>query len=191
LKTIVKRAAGVVLVFGALVGCRVAESPPASFSFDEDAGVLWTKGGQTCVELRDTSLAGQTVQFVAASMPQTVGRAQLSARASSCGALFQDTTGFAYYGATIVTGTLDEGLPAIAFARTSPPLTVADSVVALDIDGDGKVDTVRSCTSAEGVHLTVWDGAPPTGRREWHRYVYLGYDLEPTCTDPETKPDGA
>jgi hypothetical protein len=191
LKTIVKHGARGLLLFAAVVGCGTGESPPASFSFDRDVGVLLTKGGQTCLEVRDTSLAGQTVQFVAASMPQTVGRAQLSARASSCGALFQDTTDFAYYGATIVNGTLDEGLPAVALARVSRPLTLADSVVALDIDGDGKVDTVRSCTSTEGVHLTVWDGAPATGRREWHRYVYLGYDLEPTCTDPETKPDGA
>jgi hypothetical protein len=180
-----------VLLAGTVVGCNVAQSPPSSFSFDNDVGVLLRKGGQTCVELRDTAAAGQAVAFVAASMPQTVGRAQLNAKAPACAALFQDTTGFSYYGATIAGGTLDEGLPAVVLARVAKPLTVADSTVALDMDGDGRIDTIRSCTSSEGVHLTVWDGAPPAGRREWHRYVYLGYDLEPTCTDPESKPDGA
>lgn len=190
MKTVRSQVAGA-LLFSVAVGCSAAQSAPASFTFDNDAGVLLRKGGQTCVGLRDTSVAGQTVVFVTASMPQTVGRAQLSAKTPGCATLFQDTTGLTYYGATIVDGTLDEGLPAIALARVAKPLTVADSTVALDIDGDGRVDTVRSCTSSEGVHLTVWDGAPPSGRREWHRYVYLGYDLEPTCTDPETKPDGA
>ena len=190
MKTIVKCAVGVFLPV-VIVGCKVAQSPPASFSFESDAGVMLTKGGQTCVELRDTAVVGHTVQFVAASTPQTVGRAQLSAKSPSCGALFQDTTSFTYYSATILSGTLDEGLPAVVLARVTKPLTFADSTVALDIDGDGKLDAVRSCTSSDGVHLTVWDGAPPTGRREWHRYVYLGYDLEPTCTDPESKPDGA
>jgi hypothetical protein len=190
LKPILNRVAGMLLV-ATFVGCRVAQSPPTSFSFDNDVGVLLRKAGRTCVELRDTAAAGQAVEFVAASMPQTVGRAQLSAKTADCAALFQDTTGFSYYGATITGGALDEGLPAVALVHVAKPLAVSDSTVALDIDGDGKVDSVRSCTSGEGVHLTMWDGAPPAGRREWHRYVYLGYDLEPTCTEAESKPDGA
>lgn len=43
--------------------------------------------------------------------------------------------------------------------------------------------TLRSCTSSEGVHLTAWQGR----RRVWHTYVYLGYDVEPTCESAETR----
>lgn len=39
----------------------------------------------------------------------------------------------------------------------------------------------RVCTSGEGMHLTVWSGKPLTGKRVWHRYHYLGYDVEADC----------
>jgi len=42
----------------------------------------------------------------------------------------------------------------------------------------------RTCTSGEGMHLTMWSGAPLTGERVWHRYHYLGYDVEADC-DPK------
>jgi hypothetical protein len=42
---------------------------------------------------------------------------------------------------------------------------------------------VRSCTSREGVHLTVWAGTPLKSQRLWHQYYYLGYDVEPSCDD--------
>ena len=40
---------------------------------------------------------------------------------------------------------------------------------------------VRSCTSSEGLHLTVWSGVPLKTRRLWHAYWYLGYDVEQNC----------
>jgi hypothetical protein len=39
----------------------------------------------------------------------------------------------------------------------------------------------RTCASQEGVHFTTWRG----NRRTWHEYVYLGSDLEATCTDKD------
>lgn len=42
----------------------------------------------------------------------------------------------------------------------------------------------RQCASGEGVHLTAWRG----NRRTWHEYWYVGFDLESTCTDEETRP---
>lgn len=50
-----------------------------------------------------------------------------------------------------------------------------------DIDGDSTVERLRVCTSNEGLHLTIWSGEPLVGPRRWHRYVYLGYDVEPSC----------
>ena len=54
-----------------------------------------------------------------------------------------------------------------------------------DIDRDGTPESYRECTSAEGVHLTVWTGEPLRGTRIWHHYYYLGYDVEPTCTEAD------
>jgi hypothetical protein len=47
-------------------------------------------------------------------------------------------------------------------------------------------ETFRQCASAEGLHLTVWSGEPLKGPVDWQRYVYLGMDLEVTCTETET-----
>lgn len=48
------------------------------------------------------------------------------------------------------------------------------------IGGDGRI-TARMCASIEGLHLTAWSD----NRRLWHEYFYLGYDVEPDCTEEE------
>jgi hypothetical protein len=45
----------------------------------------------------------------------------------------------------------------------------------------------RSCSSLEGVHFSAWSGGALTRKRVWHFYHYLGYDVEPTCTDADFK----
>ena len=40
---------------------------------------------------------------------------------------------------------------------------------------------VRQCASSEGLHLTAWAGK----RRVWHEYYYLGYDVDPDCSEEE------
>ncbi len=47
--------------------------------------------------------------------------------------------------------------------------------------------TIRSCSSMEGLHFTGWTGGALKGKKVWHRYYYLGYDVEPTCQDPAFK----
>ena len=44
--------------------------------------------------------------------------------------------------------------------------------------------TFRMCSSSEGLHFTTWRG----GRRTWNQYWYLGYDVEPDCTEQEGAP---
>lgn len=46
----------------------------------------------------------------------------------------------------------------------------------------GSADFFSSCAGSEGVNLLVWNGRPREGTLEWHRYYYLGYDVEATCT---------
>ena len=46
----------------------------------------------------------------------------------------------------------------------------------------------RTCTSGEGIHLTAWSGKPLSGKRIWHAYHSLGYDVEPNCT-PKDYPE--
>lgn len=73
--------------------------------------------------------------------------------------------------------------PHFAVLRARSSLKMTGPRVEVDLDGDGVPEVFRSCTSSEGLHMTVWSGAPLTGTRRWHRYYYLGYDVEPSC-DP-------
>jgi hypothetical protein len=57
----------------------------------------------------------------------------------------------------------------------------SDGFATGDIDGDGKLEYFRDCTSKEGLHMTVWKGRPLTGIRIWHSYFHFNYDTEPDC----------
>lgn len=69
----------------------------------------------------------------------------------------------------------------LASAELAPRLQNGSAVV--DLDRDGELEFFHACASMEGLHLSVWSGPPAAGKRQWHRYVYLGYDLEPTCSE--------
>src|SRR5262245_566274 len=43
----------------------------------------------------------------------------------------------------------------------------------------------RSCTSMEGLHFFVWARNGLKARKVWHRYYYLGYDVEPSCNEAD------
>jgi hypothetical protein len=57
--------------------------------------------------------------------------------------------------------------------------------MAVDVDNDGRQEFFRSCSSAEGIHFTVWSGKPLEGARRWHQYYYLGYDVAADCTQQD------
>jgi hypothetical protein len=61
-------------------------------------------------------------------------------------------------------------------------INVTDGLASADLNGDGKPEFFRDCTSNEGAHLTIWTGKPLAGRRMWHTYYHFPYDTEPTCS---------
>jgi hypothetical protein len=90
------------------------------------------------------------------------------------------------------------GLKDVSYRLTSPGFEAGEIGVAVllsspavidgstDLDANGIRESFRLCTSHEGVHVTAWAGEPLTSRRVWHRYHYLGYDVDPSCTHAET-----
>ena len=86
--------------------------------------------------------------------------------------------------------TLDSGSvrrPAIYFAVLggSGRFRGNGSRLLAEFDRRMPVDEFEVCTSNEGVHFTIWNGPMSRGERIWHRYYYVGYDLEADCTEPE------
>jgi hypothetical protein len=70
--------------------------------------------------------------------------------------------------------------PAIAIVDPLGDFTVVEGN-RVDLNGDGTAESFRSCTSNEGLHLTVWAGEALKSKRLWHEYYYLGYDVVASC----------
>lgn len=75
------------------------------------------------------------------------------------------------------------GTVGIALDAAGTACTVADGRASCTLAAEPHPLSFRLCASAEGLHLTAWTGEPLAGERRWHAYRYLGYDLEPDCTD--------
>jgi hypothetical protein len=173
-----------------LAACQKPSSPPA-FSYETVLGVAVEKADRTCLDIRNGNLAaGLRIQLVTSSMPQTTAEAEITRKVDAgCTVTDQSDPGLHHYEFRLLRGSLPKAAPAFALASFMGTLTVTDAGVTGDLDGDGQPESFRSCTSSEGVHLTVWSGAPLEGRRMWHHYYYLGYDVDASCTDGDTKPD--
>ena len=159
------------------------------FAYRSDIGIALNTADGACVAMPNRSLdTGQRIRLVTTSTPQGVSEAEVIRRIDQpCAPATPSEPGVAHYRIRVLGDALEAGVPAFAIANFNGTLTPAADGVAGDLEGDGSPELFRACTSAEGVHLTVWTGAPPQGTRRWHQYFYLGYDVEPTCSDAETR----
>jgi hypothetical protein len=168
----------------AVVGLlAVLVTPPAEARF----GIAGFSDDHVCLALPGGPVEGGTdVTLVVPEKPQKLFRARIQGPRASCERLERANVSGPYYDL--------EGLPAdagrvpLAIAILgSTQAVLAGGVATITLAGTKELVTVRSCTSQEGVHLTAWAGKPPDGRRLWHAYWYLGYDVEASCTVGETK----
>ena len=154
------------------------------FRFSSQIGVAVAKSGKVCLAIhRQSFLAGSRLTLVLLRPLQSTAEAEVLRPAdSNCPKPDESDKSLHSYEIRMLKGSLDPSMPAIAvFGSSSPFVKHADSVTA-DIDGDGTPESFRSCAASEGLHLTVWSGKPLEGKRRWHQYYYLGYDVEADCT---------
>jgi hypothetical protein len=152
-------------------------------------GVAAISGTAACLASAGAPLAeGTAVTLVTPEKPQRVHRAVVKGRASACTTLERAGIGGPYYQVAAAPAEADAPL-AVAILGAVRAAVVND-VAEVTFGATGEPLTVRSCTSREGVHLTAWRGKPREGRRVWHAYWYLGYDVEPSCTERDMAPTG-
>ncbi|MGD0590815.1 MAG: hypothetical protein ABSA44_08460 [Bacteroidota bacterium] len=121
------------------------------------------------------------------SLPAKLMFAQVTGRHSAQCDIIGSTYGDSCYAISVSNDTLDQCSPCFGLIVPAERLSVNGPAVSGDIDLDGIKEEFRLCTSSEGIHLTIWSGKPLQGTRRWHRYYYLGYDVEPTCNENEYK----
>jgi hypothetical protein len=172
-------------------GANANKRESQNFDYLTQVGIAIRTAKVTCLSISNASLPiGSRVFLVHASSPQAVTRAAVVRKQKNPCTQADDS------GAPLAsyelgrTGSQKLGsAPGIAIYGFRGKFAKQGASVVADLDGDGRLEFFRSCTSQEGVHFTIWSDKPLQGKRRWHRYVYLGYDVEPTCTDPETEPD--
>src|SRR5262245_34017884 len=142
-----------------------------------------TRDGQICVAMPAPALAPRAaLTLIQPDRPQLPLNASVVQPSPACEPLERALVPGPYY---LVQ-------PSSAITADSPRLWVvlsgkvrtrrlASGVIAARLSAAHPAVGFRACTSTEGVHLTVWSGAPLVSQRLWHQYYYLGYDVEPSC----------
>ena len=143
--------------------------------------------GRICVAMTAPALVpGTSVTLIRPDPPQSAFVATLERPVPACEPLERAMISGPYY-------LVRRGAPAgqeagtlwVAFAGRPDTRDVAPEGVAFHLSPSHPNAQVRSCTSHEGVHLTVWTGIPLKSQRVWHQYYYLGFDVEPSCGEQD------
>ena len=156
------------------------------FHFNSRVGVVEpTESKQLCLIISNESLtAGSRVNLVAPENRQSSATAIVKERLSHSCSRNPDTGDASFYLLQLVQS---DGR---FRTRTQTPLIgvisgslvrVRNGMASADFDRDGIKEFFRVCTSNEGLHFTIWSGRPLRGKRRWHSYYYLGYDVVPSC----------
>jgi hypothetical protein len=160
------------------------------FNFDTQIGVVDTNHQkELCLNILNAGLTeGSPISIVLTDRPQSVVKAVVVKKLEGSCSRNPDTHPEAsFYSLRLLRKGLkpvepvDLNPPSIAIIAPTRPVGVVGGKASADLDGDGRKEYFRSCTSTEGIHLTVWSGRPLIGKRKWHTYYYLGYDVVPSC----------
>lgn len=168
------------------LGCGVSNNATGAADYAPRLGVAVQTAGGVCFSIRNAHLAvNSPLTLVTPSDPQSVVEAEVTG-ASDVGCPGVKDPHQSGYRLRVVKGAAPDFMPLIGAPGSSARFRQQGGAVVAHLDGDGTAQSFRSCTSADGVHLTVWQGKPLEGVRLWHQYYYLGQDLDPNCTGKDT-----
>jgi hypothetical protein len=167
-----------VLMLSVTGSCQRTTAP---WSFDENIDLVIVMGDSTCIALANSSVPANSRVHIVDVTGQREFPAVVASR-EACGSPNSGRHGYDVRMTGVAPQTPFVGLVIVGSVT---PFRMRGADITSDLDGDGHDEFFRSCTSAEGVHATIWSDAPLTGRRRWHGYHALGYDVTPTCTASE------
>jgi hypothetical protein len=173
---------------GAQSSALSPSAPPATYT--PRIGVAVSTASRTCVAIANNNLAsGTPVTLVTPTLPQSFSQGAIGAQSQSPCPVSQDVNPSLSSYDVHVSGAAPAKLtPLIAVIGSSAPFSMQNNNVAADLDQNGKSETFRACSAADGVHLTVWSGVPTTGSVVWHGFYYEPNNagLCPPCSPKET-----
>ena len=136
--------------------------------------------GDGCLSISNPTLReNQLIILVSLGKPQKVVEKRIVKKLeASCSINTESPPDACFYAFPVGKEHLE---PAIAVVSGTADFKVVKGKVRADLNGDGTPESFRSCTSNEGLHLTVWAGEALKSKRLWHEYYYVGYDVVPSC----------
>jgi len=148
--------------------------------------------GRICVALPEPRLAAGAAVTLVLIQPDSQQSALLTTidrPIASCDALQYSTVHGPYHLYLLrrpkTMGAKDRTGLWVAFAGRVRSRPIDDGRIALQLSASEPNAQVRSCTTQEGVILEVWAGTPRKSSPLWSEYYYLGYDVEPSCTEDD------
>jgi hypothetical protein len=150
-------------------------------------GVAVKSATGICLSIGNGQLSEkQAVTLVDPSKPPSVIQAEI-ASTGVVGCPGAREEGLSGYSLRVVKGEAPDFTPLIGVVGKGDKFKTQRGVVSVQLSGAGGWHGMRSCTSTDGVHLTIWQGKPLSGARLWHQYYYLNQDLQQTCKDRDTQ----
>ena len=170
-----------VVIFFTMAVSAHADEKQKVYGFATKIGVAEvTATGDGCLTISDSTIReNQPISLVILGKQQrVVERSIMKKLETSCSRNSETAPGASFYAFQIGEEHFD---PAIAVVGFTGDFKIKNGKIRADLNGDGTAESFRSCTSSEGLHLTVWAGEPLITKRMWHGYYYLGYDVAPSC----------
>jgi len=179
----------------ALPGCNKApqtatqeapkEVPPKPADYNSRVGIAIQLSTGVCLAIANTRLAPNTgLSLVTPTQPQAVAEGVIAGAGPACPGVVDP--GMSNYTVRIQQGKVEDDLVLIALLDSSK-ISIADhGAILVDLGSGSGPSAFRSCTSAEGVYVSVWSGKPLESARLWRGYYHLDYDAEPSCTEKDT-----
>jgi hypothetical protein len=170
------------ILLALIAASEQAESPRA--------GIMVTTADHGVLAMDGPTLApGTIITLVTIDNPQQVSWAVIADRLKDSEMMARHDVPAPYYAVNAAPAA--NGLPGLAVAIVGRfEAERRGSAVVLRAGRTMDQIRVRACASSEGLHLTLWSGAPLKGTRLWHLYYYLGYDVEPTCQSADYQDGG-
>lgn len=173
--------------FFILIALLALSAPALAFDFGRQVGIAEvTSEGKICLGISNPKLKQkETVKIINLEKPQQMITGKVVKKLSKNCFKVQESASGASSFYLLKAGDLEISTPVIVITGFKGEFTKDPVGVRADLNRDGIPESFRYCTSNEGLHYTIWSGPPLKGKRLWHEYYYLGYDVEPNCTEKD------
>jgi len=169
-----------------------AHTQGKSFDFESRVGVVdVNERDEKCLIISNAALSkGAAITLIVLSNLQSVVHATIKEKLGQSCSYNPDTNDASFYSLQLDDKAfqMNQRQAAAIAVLTATRVVVRRAKASVDLDNDGRREFFRDCTSNEGIHLTVWTGSPLRGKRRWHFYYYLGYDVVPSCKRKDWEP---